>query len=455
MTRVHHRTYHRRRPQYDRIRHALDGQDAMKANAATYLRRPEGLSSDDWLQYLKGASFFPVADTTLKTLLGIAFRKDPKFAVPPRLEPMVRAASFDGRSLEVLSTDILREVLSVGRCLALLDFPITGARVTDPPHISFFKAEAILDWTSGLVNGVRRLTYLRLHEDNSDLEDTGYEQHLVLSLEPHLAVRRYHVAIGRDGDVVNQELVEEDRIPTIRGRPLEYIPAVIFGPYNLEPDVEKPPMLDLVDVNITHWELSANYHHALWLSAMPTPVITGTLNEDQKPRAIGPATLWMLPPDAKAYFMAAPSDAHESLRKALADAEARMNALGATMILSGVRRNEAAETASLRMANDTATLLSSINTLEAGVRTLLTWAADWVQPGEVLVEFNRDLVSATIQPQMVTALLAAVNAGAMSRQSFIEALRKGEVVDRPVDDEITLIDEEGGDMGIVQFRAAE
>ncbi len=117
-----------------------------------------------------------------------------------------------------------------------------------------------------------------------------------------------------------------------------------------------------------------------------------------------------------------------------------MSALGATMIPSGSRRSEAAETARLLLANDTATLLASINTLEAGVRTLLTWAADWVQPGELLLEFNRDLVCATIQPQMVTALLAAVNAGAMSRQSFIEALRKDEHVEVPgVEDGLGLI----------------
>ncbi|WFE74254.1 DUF4055 domain-containing protein [Roseinatronobacter sp. S2] len=449
MTRIHHRTYQRRRAQYDRIRHALDGQDAMRANASLYLRRPKGLTTDEWLQYLKGAHFFPVADTTLRTMLGLAFRKDPKFKVPPRLEPMLQNASFDGRSMEVLSTDILREILSVGRCAAVLDFPVTGTTPTSTPHLSYFNAESILDWSMGLVNGVRRLTYLRLHEDNEDLEDTGYEQHLVMTLEPALTIRRYHVAIGRDGDAQESQ-VDEEIIPTVRGGPLFYIPAVIFGPYNLEPDTEKPPMLDLVDVNVAHWENSANLEHALWLSAMPTPVITGSLNEDQRPQAIGPASLWMLPEGTTAFFLSAPSDAHESLRRAMQDKESRMNSLGATMILSGVRRSEAAETASLRMANDTATLQSSINTMEAGVRTLLTWAADWVQPGEVIVEFNKDLVSTTITPQLVTALLAAVNAGAMSRESFIEKLRKGEVIDRPVEEEMALIEEEGGEMGVVQ-----
>jgi hypothetical protein len=418
----------------------------MRANASLYLRRPDGLTADEWTQYVKGADFFPVADTTLRTVLGLAFRKDPKFTVPPRLEPMLSQASFDGRSLEVLAVDMLREILSVGRCCAVLDFPRDNTTATSVPHISFFKAEAVLDWDMGIVNGVRRLTYLRLQEDNPDLEDTGTEQHLILTLDPMLTVRRMHVTTGANG-VVTEQQIEDDLVPSVKGAPLAYIPAVIMGPYNLEPDVEKPPMLDLVDVNVAHFEVSANYSHALYRSAMPTPVVVGSINEDQKPRAIGPATMWLLPEGSQAFYLAAPSDAHESLRRAIQDKEARLNALGATMILSGQRRNEAVETAAMRHANDTAVLQASIHTLEAGVRTLLQWASDWVQKGKVVVEFNRDLVSTTITPQLVTALLQAVNAGALSRQSFIETLRKGEVVDRSVEEEIEMIEEEGGDMG--------
>ena len=128
-----------------------------------------------------------------------------------------------------------------------------------------------------------------------------------------------------------------------------------------------------------------------------------------------------------------------------------MNALGATMILSGQRRNEAVETASTRHPTDTATLQSAIRTLASGVRTLLTWASDWVQPGEVVVEFNKDPVSATISPQLVSALLPAVNAGALSRQSFLDILHHGELIDHPAMDELDLIEEKCGSMGVVEF----
>lgn len=447
--RLQHRSYHSRRAQYDRIRHALDGQDAMRDNAALYLRRPTGLTTDEWSNFVKGAHFYPVAETTLRTCLGLAFRKPINVKVPPRLEPMLSSASFDGRSVQVLAEDILREVLSIGRCCALLDFPAEGNSPLTTPYISFFAAEDIRDWRMDTINGRKQLTMLRLHEFNEELEDTGTEQHLVLTLEPALTVRRFHIKAHRapSGQQMTEVVqIGDDIIPVVGGAPITYIPAVIFGPYNLSPDTEKPPMLDLVDVNIAHFENSANLEHSLWMSAMPTPVVTGNLNAEQKPSAIGPSTIWFLPEGATAFYLAAPSDAHASLRQALIDKENRMNALGATMILSGQRRNEAAETASMRHLNDNAVLLSSINQVEAGLRTLLTWAADWVQPGEVLVEFNRDLVASAIDPQLVQALLKAVTAGAMSKASFVEALRKGEVVSRTTEEELDQIEEEGGDM---------
>lgn len=457
MTRIAHRTYQSRRTQYDRIRHALDGQDAMRENAALYLRRPEGLTKTEWENYVRGAPFYPVAESTTRAAVGLCFRKPPSFTVPPRLEPMLRRASYDGNSIEVLSEFLLREIVTVGRVCALLDFPINEGQLDSlsVPHISTFQAEDIRDWKMGLVGGEKRLTMLRLHEFNEDLEDTGTEQHLVLELDPLLTIRRFHIKRGADGNAIEME-IHEPIVPTVNGKTLAFIPAIVFSPYNLSPDTEKPPLLDLVDTNIQHYQHSAELAHALWMSSMPTPVVTGSLSEDQKPRAIGPGTIWFLPQGATAQYLSAPSDAHASLRTAIQDTEMRMNALGATMILSGQRRQETAETASMRYQNDTSMLLSSITMLEAGLRTLLSWAADWVQPGEVIVEFNRDLISSQIDHNLVKSLLAAVNAGALSRQSFIDALRKGEVIDRTTEDELDLIEEEGGDMGnILPMFAAQ
>lgn len=405
----------------------------------------------------KGAHFYNVTSNTLESMVGLIHRKQVRFTLPPRLQPMLDRATVNGHSLHTFCEELTREVLAMGRACAVLTYPEFGATVTTPPDIAFFAASEILDWKEELVDGRMKLTYLRLREDDDEL-DNGVELHLTYHLEPELVMRRWHVRNVSNGMESKAEAIQvgEDIHPTVRGQYQFFIPAVIFGSRNLSPDVERPPLLDLADANIGHFALSADYNHSLHMSALPTLVVKGALNEEQKPKAVGPGTAIYLPEKGDAYWLNAGTDAHESLRLALQDMEARMSALGAQMILSGQqRRQETAEHASMRYSHETAMLLSVVNQLEAGVRTLLSWARDYVHdPSEVvLVEFNRDLVSTTITPQLVTSLLAAVNAGAISRQSFIDALRKGEVIERTVEEELDLIEEEGAD-GILPFPVA-
>lgn len=457
MTKLHHRTYAHYAQDYEKIRLVLEGQRAMRAHAEVYLRMPDGLSQTEKANFIKGAHFYNVTSNTLESMVGLIHRKQVRFTLPPRLQPMLDRATVNGHSLHTFCEELTREVLAMGRACAVLTYPEFGATVTTPPDIAFFAASEILDWKEELVDGRMKLTYLRLREDDDEL-DNGVELHLTYHLEPELVMRRWHVRNVSNGIESKAEAIQvgEDIHPTVRGQYQFFIPAVIFGSRNLSPDVERPPLLDLADANIGHFALSADYNHSLHMSALPTLVVKGALNEEQKPKAVGPGTAIYLPENGDAYWLNAGTDAHESLRLALQDMEARMSALGAQMILSGQqRRQETAEHASMRYSHETAMLLSVVNQLEAGVRTLLSWARDYVHNASevVLVEFNRDLVSQTITPQLVTSLLAAVNAGAISRQSFIDALRKGEVIERTVEEELDLIEEEGAD-GILPFPVA-
>lgn len=149
---THHRTYHARRAEYDKIRHALDGQAAMRDNAALYLRRPDGLTANEWANYVKGAHFYPVAETTLRTMVGLCSRREPKFTLPPRLQPMIEMATYEADSLAVLSEKLLREVLSVGRVCALLDFAEEGNTILTPrtSRPSTRKTSSIGAWASSM-----------------------------------------------------------------------------------------------------------------------------------------------------------------------------------------------------------------------------------------------------------------------------------------------------------------
>ncbi|GIT86171.1 DUF4055 domain-containing protein [Roseobacter sp. OBYS 0001] len=454
---IQHRTYDTRLAEYNKIRDVIEGEDRLKKQGELYLRRPEGMSQKAYSDYVKGAAFYAVAERTLRGMVGAATRNRPIVELPRRIESMRNVATFDGNTLETLIEDSLREVLSIGRYALLLDFPSQPENSLAVPHISPFNAEAILDWREELHDGKNKLTMLRLYEDNEDLDDSGVEQHLVLTLEPAYTVRRVHVTRRPTGDgrsQVTEEQVGQDIIPTVNGSPLFDIPAVIISAYNLKIDVEKPPFLDLVNVNLAHWRGSADYEHALYRTSQPTPWIAGNVNAENKPEMIGAGAFWILPEGATAGMLEFTGAGIAAQKEAMDDKVAQMATLGARMVYDGKGRNETSDTAKLRHRSELSLLHSSVNMVEAGIVRLLRIAAEWTQPNtadQVSVQINRDFITAQMDPAVLTALLKAWQSGAISHDTFLMNLKKGELMDvaRSLDDEKDMIEEDEAGQGLV------
>lgn len=445
---VYHRSYQDRRLEYDKIRDVIEGEDRLKKQGELYLRRPQGMTQQQYADYLKGASFYAVAERTLRGLVGAATRNEPICELPARLEPMREAATFEGNPLSVLIEDTLREVMSLGRYALVLDYPQEGAAPASAPFISCFDAEHILDWREELVGGRQKLTYLRLHENNDDLEDTGVEQHLVLTLEPAYTVRRLHVTTRTTASgmsAVEEVEVQEPIVPVINGAPLFEMPVAVVSPYNLKADVEKPPFLDLVNVNLAHWRNSADYEHALYLTAQPTPWVAGSIPADKVPQMIGAGAFWQLPEGSTAGMLEFTGAGIAAQKAAMDDKVAQMATLGARMVYDGKGRNETTDTAKLRHRSELSLLHSSVVMVEAAIRRLLRVAAEWTQPGtadQVRLMMHRDFVTAQMDPAVLTALLKSWQAGAISHDTFLMNLKRGELMDvsRTLDDEKELID---------------
>lgn len=449
MARIQHPTYDEWAAAYSKIRDVIKGEDRLKQQGQLYLPRPEGMSAQAYADYVKGASFYAVAERTLRGMVGAITRNDPILELPPRIESMRETATFEGNAFDVLLAETVAEVLSIGRFGLLLDYPASGARPGQAPFISTFRAEAILDWQEGIVNGRQTLTMIRLNEDADDL-DEGVEQHLVLSLEPAYTVRRYHVTTRRNGpgQATTQEVqIGDDVTPTVNGAPLWEIPICIVSPYNLKPTVEKPPFLDLCNVNLGHWRNSADYERSLFLTAQPTPVVAGAINEKNRPQTIGSGSFWVLPEGSTWGMLEFQGTGIAAIKAAMDDKVSQMASLGARMVNSGKGRNETTDTAKLRTRDELSLLASTVAMVEAALTKLLRIAAEWTQPGtadQVVLKLHRDFVSAQMDAATLTALVKAWQSGAMSHDSLLMNLKRGELIDpnRSLEEEQTLIEEE-------------
>lgn len=456
-----HPDYARRTVQWTRIRDALEGQDEIKQAGETYLNKPDGMTPNAYNAYKDRAQYYPVVERTLRGMSGMVFRKPIKVELPPRLEPLLEAATTEGQSLRVMAENVVNEVLSVGRHGILVDYPTENTTAASIPYLATYAAENIMDWKIQLVDGLRTLTRVVL-KDDFDSDDEGADDasemrlELVLNEDGNYESRKWVAAnatASTNGKDVAQTWVLQGTptIPTVNGKPIKKIPFVFINPYDLRPEVEKPPMLDLVGVNIGHYRNSADYEHALFLTSQPTPWVAGDITEKNKPTAIGSGAFWILPAGAQAGMLEFSGAGLEAMRTAMSDKEQRMASLGARMITEGQNRNEASDTARMRGNGEMSLLTNVVNMAEAGIERALRIAAEWVtgRPDDVTVKLNRDWVETMMDPQTLTALVAAWQAGGLSHQTLYENLQSGEIapVDRTYDEEKDLIEEEGGDLG--------
>lgn len=430
-----------RKVQWEKVRHAIEGEDQVKMMGKAYLPKPSGMTPNEFNNYKERAMFYGVAERTLRGLTGMIFRKDPVMTLPDKMLPMLDAFTADRHPFGMFLDEIVRETLSVGRYGVLVDFK-KNATVNDLPHVVTYNAEDITQWEQRMVNGVKVLSRVVLRDEIEMALDTGKEQFLELSLDDKgvYTVCRYTYDVKTDTRVN----VEAPESPIVNGKPLDYIPFIFVNAYDMRPEVEKPPFLDLVNMNISHYRNSADYEHALYLTAQPTPWVAGVMSEEAKPKTIGPGTIWMLAEQGRAGLLEFTGKGIEAQRMAMKDKEDRMAALGARMIAESANRNETVDTARLRGRGEMSLLMSVVNTLDAVMLRLFKLIALWMglPDAEIVFKLNRDFVETRMTDKELTALVAAWQNGAISRTTLHENLQRGEIVrqDRTPEDEETEIE---------------
>src|SRR5205814_3042467 len=104
-------------------------------------------------------------------------------------------------------------------------------------------------------------------------------------------IRHPKVAAGRPnkGAKVEWELLET-RVPLRLGKPLPLIPFVFHGPRHSRPEVERPPLKDIIAVNLDHYRLDADFKHGLHFTALPTAWVSGF--DKSAALRIGSSTAW-------------------------------------------------------------------------------------------------------------------------------------------------------------------
>lgn len=446
-----HPQYDRMLPKWQRCRDVAHGQDAVHAAGEKYLPKLKEQEPDEYKAYVNRATFFNATWRTMAGLLGMLFSKPPKIEVPGSTEPLLETVTDDGLPLRVFSMQAALECLTTNRAGVLVDYPVVNAveltkadaqALNLRPNLSLYRAETIINWKEERINNNRVLTRVVLLEEHeeevTEFEIKCQERWRVLDLK---AVEGnglvYRVRLFKEKEQAENgadkfEQVGDDIFPLMNNKHLDFIPFYFLGVDDTAACANDPALIDLVDLNLSHYRTMADYEHGCHFTGLPTGYICGHTLDEAKGEKIylGSQSFLVFPqPDTKVGFLEFTGQGLDALRQNLDAKEKQMAILGARLLEAPKRAAEAAETAAIHKSGEDSIMASMAQSISMGLQRALQTFSDWAGgSGDVVFSLNRDFFPVPLTAQDLTSLVAAWQTGAISKETLFERLKRGQII---------------------------
>ena len=437
-----HSDYDKNIALWQKVDDVCSGQDAIKEKATEYLAKldPNNFSNEEnlrYLNYLARAVFYGFTTHTLKSNIGLAFKKWPKLEVPSVLDYVIEDVDGGGLSIYQQSQKVVSEVLKKGRTILYVDYPSVDPKsvsVADleqgyiRPVILNIKADFVRYWETKRFGAKHKLSLVVIQEqDKSPRDGFGYDlidQYRVLRFDGQF----YTVEIWRKGQH-DWELYQAPQIVLDgSGRPFNEIPLIFVGSENNNPDIDSSPLLELANLNLAHYENSASYEWSVFFCGMIQAWIGGLPEQwrdwlDKKGIKIGSSGVLLLPDGSTFNF--AQAKPNTLAFEAMTDKKQQMLSMGARLSEQGTAIKTATQ-AQNEVDASTSVLSLIVNNVSDAYTKCLKWMLMFLNVSVDGVEYiiNSDFSDNSFDAQKITALVAAYNAGLLPKADAFNQLRK-------------------------------
>ena len=327
-----------------------------------------------------------------------------------------------GSNINEYARRALVSTLTYGHSAILVDYPAaTEARnlaeeraLGRRPYFVHVDAPQIWGWRKE--SGTNRLLQVRIHDYSiRPINEFGEEQ-----IEEMLVIYpgRY------DKYTLGQEVVE---FTESGGYSLPEIPLVPIYSNRRGLLVSQPPLLDIANLNITHYQRQADLIHALHIAAMPTLVLEGW-DDTTGSATMGVNYAIAMQPGNKAYYVQADATSFDAQMNELQSLESQMSTLGVTKLFGQKFVAESAEAKRIDQAQSNSVLSIISQELESALQQAFNFAAQYVgmEPPEITID--RDFDYYRLIGQDVSVLAQLNQMGKISDSMLLEILRRGEVL---------------------------
>lgn len=438
--------------EWPKIDALLGGTRAMREAGLAFLPKHPAESEDAYTYRLEVSTLFNGFRRTVETMAGKPFSEPLKIGddVPPQIAGYADDIDLQGRNLHAFSHEVMTAVLSYGLSHILVDYPTTtpGQTLADQrtsgarPYFVHLLAKQVLGWKSKRINGVETLIQLRtlesVEEDDGEFGVTKVAQ--VRVIEP-TAWRTYRQP--------NPE--EEPDVWTIHAEgivSLGFIPLATAYGERTGFMTARPPLLDLADLNIEHWQSASDQSNILHVARVPILFAAGF--DDTVSIVIGPNAVRNPQPDAKLSYVEHTGAAIGAGAESLKALEERMSLMGAQLLVRRPGSRTATEKA-IDTAEADSALTSIVLNLEDSIELALNFVAQWdgLTEGGGTIELCDDYGDGDVGT--TGELMEAKAKGVLSAQTVFDELQRRGVIseERTWDDELVRITTEGATVGVL------
>lgn len=432
-----HPDYLRRKSQWETMRDCIEGEDAIKLAGEKYLPRASGSDDYRYNAYKLRARFVNYTKRTLEGLHGLILRRDPIVERPDdeRLSKILSNIDKRGSSLYQFVSDTVYDSMITSWGGYLVDYPkvpegIDGLTIEKEdirPYIRYYRAESVINWKYGIVQGMEQLTMVVLKEQWDKCEGDIFS---------HNYKDVYRALVLIDG-VYHQMLFKddfqeplEDIVVRINGKTLDKLPFFTIPGKN--PEV--PMFLDLAKCNIGHYQKTADYENGIHLTTLPTGYITGhdkyvdPETKEEEVIALGPDQFIMLKEaEAKVGVLNYAGEGLSHCEKAIESAMSDMAILGSRLVSPEKGTSESADSAKIHRAGENARLAGFAKNISESLSKAVQLIAEWMGiEGDFTISLCTDYDTLSFDPNALNALANLAEAGKLPLPYVFWNLKNGE-----------------------------
>jgi hypothetical protein len=355
-------------------------------------------------------------------LAGMLTRKPVRLTdVSDQVTEQLFDVDLQGNDLQTWLFNTARIALRYGHVGVLVDAPRAGE--SGRPYWITISPRELLGWRTEIADGKQRLTMLRIAETVT-VPDGKYGEK---------DVERVRVLTPGAYEIHEKDEKGDYRIVDEGRTSLSEIPFAVAYANRTGVMESIPPLDDIAELNLQHYQVSSDLSNILSVSAIPLLAIYGFPQSAEEISA-GASEALALPETARSEYIEPSGNSFDAQFKQLEQIENKINGLGLAAVLGAKLVGESAEAKRIDRSQGDSTMMVIAQQMQDLIDNCLRFHAQYLQePVAGSSQVNRDFMGQRLEPQEIQALLQLYTAGTITQDTLLNELANGDVLSEDFD----------------------